>query len=367
MNWKERILNTFYNKKVDRVVWQPRIEHWYNYHKKRGTLPSKYKNASILDIYDDLGASVRYYGGPFIKRVYDKNVRFKKMRTAEMEVTIIETPLGVLRESKEYTEHGTSCHHTEYFLKNLEDIKIMEYILEGIEYEFDDEAYEKAENEIGDRGVIQFFYDRSPFQRLVIDYMGFENTIYALSDYPDRMERFMKVIEKADDRLYKVLVTSPVRILNFGENIDACLDAPPLFEKYLLPYYQRRVTQLHEAGKVCHIHLDGSLKPLLPFLKENRAGFDGYEACTPSPQGDITIEELKSALGDDIVLLDGIPALLFLPSYSYEELEEFTLKILRMFYPRLILGISDELPPFGDIEKVRFVSKILENFNYTLT
>jgi hypothetical protein len=36
---------------------------------------------------------------------------------------------------------------------------------------------------------------------------------------------------------------------------------------------------------------------------------DGIEAITPEPQGDVTLEEMKEGLGDDLVLLDGIPAL----------------------------------------------------------
>ncbi len=366
MTWRERIIKIFQRERVDRIVWQPRIEHWYRYHKKRGSLPPEYKNASILDIYDDLEASVRYYGGPFIKRRYDKSIRIKTEDTPSYRITTLETPLGTLREVMEYAEYGTSSHRREYFIKDRRDIRIMEYILEGLEYEFDEEAFEKAEEEIGDRGVTQFFYERSPFQRLIVEYMGFEATIYAFQDYPETMERFLRVTEKADDRLYEVLVQCPVKILNFGENIDSCLDSPPFFERYLLPYYEKRVRQLHQAGKFCHIHLDGSLKPLLPLLKENRAGFDGYEACTPIPQGDVTLEELKDTLGDEIILLDGLPAILFLPAYSTKDLEEFTYKLLNLFSPRLILGISDELPPLGDIQKVRLVSQIVRDFSLTL-
>ena len=106
--------------------------------------------------------------------------------------------------------------------------------------------------------------------------------------------------------------------------------------------------------------MDGSLKSLLPLI--NKSGFDGIEAATPLPQGDITLEELKDTLGDTI-LLDGIPAILFLPQYSYKELEEFTIRVLKMFSPNLILGVSDEVPPTADIEKVKFVSEIVESFN----
>jgi len=105
--------------------------------------------------------------------------------------------------------------------------------------------------------------------------------------------------------------------------------------------------------------MDGALKPLLPYI--NDSGFDGIEGATPLPQGDVTLEELKDALGDTI-LMDGIPMLLFLRQYSYEELEEFTKKVLNLFSPNLILAISDEISPPGDIEKIKFVSQIVEAF-----
>ncbi len=70
---------------------------------------------------------------------------------------------------------------------------------------------------------------------------------------------------------------------------------------------------------------------------------------------------LKDAIGDTI-LIDGIPMLLFLLNYSYQELEEFTKKVLNSFSPNLILGISDEISPPGDIEKIKCVSHIVEAF-----
>lgn len=70
---------------------------------------------------------------------------------------------------------------------------------------------------------------------------------------------------------------------------------------------------------------------------------------------------MKEALGNTI-LLDGIPAILFLSEYTDEQLEEFTIKVLKMFSPNLILGISDELPPTANIEKVKLVSKIIEDY-----
>jgi hypothetical protein len=76
----------------------------------------------------------------------------------------------------------------------------------------------------------------------------------------------------------------------------------------------------------------------------------------------VTLEEIKEGLGDEMILIDGIPATHFLPQTSYQELEQDTLKILGMFAPNLVLGISDEISPPGDIEKVRLVSEIVAGY-----
>ena len=362
MTFRERILRTFERKRIDRVAWQPRIDYWYNGRYDEGTMPEKYMGKSMLDIYDDLHASPRYpkevVGISIFKMELDDKVKCHVQEEGEDIITIHETPKGSLHEVVRKGKAGSGGYHTEHPVKTPKDMKVMMYILEHTGFSFDRGAFEEAERAFGSRGITQTFYPRSPLQRLLVEYMGLSNTIYALNDYPDETEDFMKAIDHWDDKMYETILDCPVKILNFGENIDSNLDSPALFEKYLIPYYKKRVNQIHEKGKFCHIHMDGSLKPLLPLI--NEAGFDGIEAATPLPQGDVTCEELKDALGETI-LLDGIPAILFLPDYSDEELEKFVRKILEMFSPNLVLGVSDELPPPADIEKVRLVSRLVEN------
>lgn len=383
MNPHERILRTFQKRKVDKVVWQPRIYYWYygNRLKNRvpngyedeslldsfydsiepydGSVPERYKDKTMIGIYDDLNASPRYPQevlGINLFKYRNEKVKVKSTYDEDrrLTTTVYDTPMGNLEEVK---SHG---YKKEYPVKDLDDIKIMEYILDDTEFEFDMDAFKIADQEFGKRGVVQTFYARSPFQRLIVDYMGFENTILTLHRYPSKVEEFMRAIEEWDDKMYEVLLNSPIEILNLGENIDVHFDSPPLFEKYLLPYYEKRIDQIHQRGKFSSIHVDGSFKPLIPLL--NESSFDALEALTPLPQGDVTLEEMKEAVGDKI-LMDGIPAVLFTPQYSHKDLEKFTIKVLEVFSPNLILGISDELPPTADIEKVRFVSELVEDFD----
>ena len=46
----------------EEVVWQPRLEYWYQANRNRDTLPPEYQDKDLFEIYDDLDASVRYYG-----------------------------------------------------------------------------------------------------------------------------------------------------------------------------------------------------------------------------------------------------------------------------------------------------------------
>ena len=161
-------------------------------------------------------------------------------------------------------------------------------------------------------------------------------------------------------RLIDVINESPIQIINFGDNVHSGTLSPELFEKYVLPEYQLRCQRLHEAGKFVHAHFDGDNRGLLKYYKET--GLDGIEAITPVPQGDVTLEEVKEALGD-MYLIDGLPAIYFDEIFPEEVLVECVHKIIDLFAPNLILGISDEISSTGDIERIRLVGKIVDEYN----
>jgi len=361
--FRERILDTFQRNKVDKIVWQPRLDYYINVNRARGTLPEKYRDKNIIEIHRDLNASIRYYWGlpipqNYLIRRYRDTIKITEIKNGDETTVVYDTSKGQLISRIRTTEFGCSSHIVEYPVKKIDDLDIIEYMLQNSVVEFNYEFYETARQDLTDLGEIQMGIGHSPLQSLIIDYMGFENTIYALTDSPERINRFLNEVDELQDETFEIIEKCPVKIINFGENIDSNLISPDIFKKYLIPYYIKRVSQLQKRGKFCHIHMDGKLKPLLPYIRET--GFDGIEAATPFPQGDIALEELKSAIGN-MILLDGIPAILFLPNYPLSELENCVQKILDLFSPNLILGISDELPPDADIDRVKFISELIDN------
>jgi hypothetical protein len=372
VNFREAIMKTFRREELDRVVWQPRIRYWYNGNqvdKPPGEIrqedipypevPARYRGKTPLEVYDMLRASPRYPGeilgiGVFRTSIDPAaDIEHKVVDKDGMRITTTVTPRGEMR-----TIHKGG-YPAEFPVKTPADCRVAEYVVENTRFEFDREEYERADRVFGHRGVIQSFYHRSPFQSIIVSYMGARNAFIQLHRNREAIEAFMEAIDRWHDHVYDVLVKSPLPILNFGENIDANLASPLYFKRYLVPFYQKRIDQLHRAGKFCHIHIDGAIKPLLPFL--DLVDFDGIEAATPKPQGDVELDELKEGLGEKI-LLDGIPAVMFIPVYTRKQLGDFTRKVLETFSPNLILGVSDELPPTADITMMELVSEIVESY-----
>jgi hypothetical protein len=334
---------------------------WYAWHKEFGTLPARYAQMSLLEFFDDLDLSMRYVHyytgmpGPTWMR-YAEPVKVDRETDGQKAVAVTRTPHGDLVERYHLTVDRT-WRTVEFPVKTRQDLKALKWLLERTVWEFSPENFEKGSAFVGERGEPQFWLPKSPYQALCQQHMKLQDFIYALADAPDEVEEVMDLIDRSHDNLYEQLAAyGKVRIINFGENIHDSLLSPAYFERYLMPWYEKRCVQLRAAGIFSHMHLDGYFRSLLPFL--SRMPFDGIEALTPEPQGDVSLEQMRDHIGDK-VLLDGIPAVFFLSHYPEERLHECVERLVEYFHPRLVLGISDELPEGADeagVERMRWVA-----------
>lgn len=367
MNTSERTLRILRKQPVDnRIVWAPRLEHWYEVNRFACKLPSEYHDKSLLEICDDLGASPRtyYFFEGTIRTMQGGEVEVKTTEDSEYIVSEYSTPKGQLREVrrkaiKGLASNAVAAYWTEHLAKTVDDFPALKCVLENQTFEFDHDMYRKITAEVGERAPPCICCPAVPIANLTIRYAGLLRTNVLLRRYPEEVADLLKVLDDNNGRFLHTFESSPIPIVNFDDNIDRNLFSPPIFLKHILPYYKRRTTELHAHGKLCTAHWDGKLTSLLQFARET--GLDGIECITPRPQGDVTLEEISSALGD-LVLLDGIPAISLLPWATEKELENFFHEILRLFLPHLILGVSDLVPPNADIAKIRRVKQLIDEF-----
>jgi len=347
---------------ADRVLWQPRLETWIRHHKQYGTLPDRFRGMGNFEIYDTLGCSVRYGAHAGIEGFEDRDdmVRIEEHHQDHRVVTI-RTPVGEISSVyREIWENGRCVNSRieKYPVQSAKDLKVATDLVNRQHYGANPEAFEEAVRLVGHRAEPTIGLTGSGFTDLIKYWCGLTDTFYLLYDYPSEVECYLEACDRRDDRLIDEALKLPCRIFNLGDHATNEFTPPPILKKYMIPRWQRIAERLHSAGRFVHSHWDGNSVLMLPFLRET--DLDGVEALTPAPMGDMTLEQIKDAVGDKIVVLDLLPAIDFLPGHGVEDLLEFTRKVIDMFAPRLILGVSDEISPPGEIEKIEAVSKLVD-------
>ncbi|MBN1436160.1 MAG: hypothetical protein JW936_03720 [Sedimentisphaerales bacterium] len=368
MNFKQLNDDVLFGRSKGKIIWQPRIQCWYDDKLFAGEkLPSPYDGMELPDIYRALGCSARPenkkngYSKAF-QRVEHKDVNVTTRKIDEWTTEIItKTPLGQQVEVQKQSPNNPGITHVKWPVETEEELKVATWRAENATWHFDQDIYSQMANYWGDLGSPTVMMPRVNIQDLYVNTMGVEKAIYAIYDWPDTIKAYFKALDQLHNRLIDVIIDSPIQIVNFGDNLHCGTLPPRLFEEYVIPAYLSRCQRLHETGRFVHAHWDGDTKAFLPYAQ--RTTLDGIEAITPKPQGDVTLEETKEALSDNIFLLDGIPAVLFDTTYPVTMLEEYAHRIIELFAPKLVLGISDELSSTGDIERVLLVGQIVENYN----
>ena len=357
-------LDVAFGRSQDRIIWQPRILCWFADRAWAGESLGRYEGMSPTEVYRDLGCSNRVYESYnpcFVREEPPSIVRREEYPDDVRLVEIVDTPVGSISMVRRSTPTSRPRIVEKRWIETPEDMRIATWALDNSGWAWDQESYERASSEWGNIGAPAMYMPRVNVQDLYINTMGVEAAVYALYEWGSVVDDYFRALHENHLRMIDVINRSPIMMVNFGDNLHCSTLSPDLYEKYVLPAYVERCDKLHSAGKFVSSHWDGDTKSLLKYARVS--GLDGIEAVTPRPQGDVTLEEIKDALGDDVFLIDGIPAVLFDSIFPEEELVSCTHRIIKLFAPKLILGISDEISSTGDIERVRTVGKIVDDYN----
>ncbi len=352
-------------RKTGKILWQPRIGCWYEDKAfLKTTLPGRFSGLDLAGIYRELGVSNRVYQySKCFRYVPDPRVRMETIEHSPlMYEQIMHTPKGNLNLIQLRNTSNPGRFPKKWWITCEEEMEIHRWVLETGTWEWDQAEYDRIRGEWGFAGAPNMWLPRTTVLGLLYDTMGTENGIFSLYDYPEAVGKYFAAMNENHDRLIDLVVSSPVEIVNFGDNIHSSILTPDLFKKYVLPAYQHCNDRLHRAGKFTSSHWDGNVGPLLPYAKS--CGLDGIEAVTPLPQGDVTLWEVKKAFGDSLFLMDGLAALLFDDSlYPAEMLLQQARECIDLFAGQLILGISDEMPSRGDLERIDLVTRMVDEYN----
>lgn len=347
---------------ADSVLWQPRLETWIHHHKKQDTAPPPYKNLGYYEIYDHLGCSIRYAASRGIERSYGAEVKeFSEDPDRKHHVKVVQLPEGELRTIYQNVWEGEELKNrriVKFAVETVDDLKLLTSLVKRREFRADLDEFAKGVEEVGHRAEPTQFASSDGFTDLIKFWSGLLSAYYLLTDHPAEMDAYMEACWEREEREMHELFKLPCRLFNLGDHTTNEFTPPATIERYCLPRWKRISKKIGERNCFIHSHWDGNSRHILKYLKPS--GLQAVEALTPEPMGDMTLEMIKEAVGDGIVVLDLIPAIYFLPEFPKQKLLEFADRIIDMFAPRLILGVSDEISQRGEIDRIEAVSELID-------
>jgi hypothetical protein len=264
------------------------------------------------------------------------------------------TPRGDLTRTYKLDAEGTWSEYG-HMAGSVKDLDKVACIVEGTRFVPRHDRVEKFLRETSGFGVCDLVIFRSPFGKLIHEYMGFEGVAYALHDDQGAIRDFLSLQEEKDLELIRMAARAPGPIVIISDHADENLISPAWYRAWCMPFYSRACGILHAAAKKVSTHLDGNFKGYLPFITET--GFDLLDGCTPAPMFNYEPEELAAATSGSVgkrrvACYCGVPASLFTTGQTPAALADFAERIVDAFRGRVIANVGDILPPNGDIDAV---------------
>ena len=227
----------------------------------------------------------------------------------------------------------------EHLIKKPSDYRFLKYISSYYE---NYEAIRQAQDDLGEDWIVYAVVNRSPLQELIVEWAGTERFCLNHYDYRNTVEELFLVAQQKQENLYKIPASSPAKVIMSPENVTEDIATPKLFNKYLLPFYNKQVKLFHKHKKIYAVHLDGKLKHLAGLI--SKTDIDVVESFTlPDAGGNIPLEEaLKAWKGKTITA--NIPAFLALQNSDYIQQYINKLREKINYQDNFSLHYSEDLP-----------------------
>ncbi|UCF96076.1 MAG: hypothetical protein JSV89_12920 [Spirochaetaceae bacterium] len=275
------------------------------------------------------------------------------------------TPVGGIRTVRQFTGEaqgqGLPATTVEYLLKEPKDFKVWEWIVEHARYEPKYEEFNLYDAQVGEMGLPVVEVGRVPFNDFLFNLAGYEQAFYLLNDYPQEVEHLLEVMVEAQRlKLWPVISCSPAKLVVHGVHLASQLTPPPLFRKYILPFYQELIPLLHDHGKYVAMHADNDTSLILDLIE--RSGWDMVECFVTAPMVPVTLRQARETWGSRMIIWGGIPSSMLSPSVSESDFRSYVGEVLRTIAPgdAFILGVADNVMPDSMIERVEWISEFLE-------
>ena len=226
MTPKERLLAAITGKAVDKFPWSPFLAYYWE------SLPQEQQDKGQISFLEEIGADPLLRGFHQLFSIKRSKCIVRESIRGNEKIIIYETPVGNLQERYVYTQLGNTWFLIEHPVKSEEDFKILAYLNEDMVLEkYFSKFYEDYIN-LGERGLYLPVIGsemKSSFQSLVEHWVGTEELVYALMDYPETVMECLHAMKRNSSDSVKISVESPQKHLSSGKIVQPPISVHPIF------------------------------------------------------------------------------------------------------------------------------------------
>lgn len=359
--YRENFLRLLAGERPTGIVWTADISYWITGRQADGTADAAWRTEQgYLELHRSLGVMPYYYYQKFwtSRAVYDATVRVRTETVGQNTVRLWETPVGTLREESCFLPES-ACHGvTRHPVETGNDLDVLLYLLEHRRLEPDNLADYRQRQQLWAEydGLPCLGLPRSPLSSLAYEWAGVENMVFLLMDNEARVRQVLALMEEQEMPVLEAVCELAPPLVHFPDNLSSD-NLTGLYDEYLAPTHALRLKKLHAAGVKAAVHLDGTVRGLLPKLAA--VGFDAVEALTPQPAGDLTPAEMRRlADRSDLILWGGVPGALFPAPTDWPQMRRHVDALLEAWFGQpFVVGVADQVPPDGNIDFCRRIAE----------
>ena len=392
MNDRDRMLAAMTGHPTDALPWAPRMDLWLIAQRARSSLPLELVAATTVDVARHYGFACHAVRGDFTTprnprdwmlrgfgienhddfpyRVEVSGLPVEFSEEGGFYRTTIRTPAGDVDAALEMTEGMKRDGMSIPFVRKrpvetAADLERVAQVFEHLEVIPTPAAYAAFRARIGEHGLALANgpIAASPVHLLLHDLMEMEPFIYLYMDEPTTVHRFAERLYPFFEAALDALLRCEAEVVWWGANYDQEVTWPTFFRAEIVPWLQRVGDRLRARGKLLASHADGENERLLPDFPDCR--LDIAESVCARPMTRNTLAELRQGMGPTTTIWGGIPSVALLDDSMGEP--EFATYLDSVFDElgtgeRLILGVSDNVPPDADIERLTRITERVAAF-----
>ncbi len=392
MTHRERMLSTIEGQPTDRIPWAPRMDLWCIAQRARGTIPDRFAGKTTPEMADELGAACHAVRADYTRprdqgdlilrglgidnhpdypfRIELRDLACESTSDRENIRTRIETPAGPvtfhLQQDSEMTQNGISLPFVkDYPITSVADFDAVASVFEHLEVIPTPDTYADFQGRVGDRGlaIASGPVAASPIHLVLHELTPMDQFFYLHADEPDALRVFEERLTPFFEDMLDALMICDAEVIFWGGNYDQDLTWPPFFASQIAPWLQKVSERAHRGGKLLLTHTDGENQNLLSLYPTCR--FDVAESVCPAPMTHCDLAELRAGFGSHTTVWGGIPSVALLPdTFDDREFDSYLDDLFDALGTgeRLILGVSDNVPPDADLSRLDSIADRIDSF-----